>query len=174
MNEMNETIQGCHQNILRSLKDLSGAVVADSEGAHSLRLIGFLRHRLLPHMRSEERHLYPLVDAFATRHNTCLGATMTIDHQFVERQINLIEERLGAARLDHACNSEQRTVSRELEHLLVELSTALRLHLRTEEQVYLGVLKNYANDGAGSEMQRRIQHVYRECDANPVSIGVAV
>ncbi len=73
----------------------------------------------------------------------------------------------------HAIQKKQ-MASHELEHPLVELSTILRLHLRTEERVYLSVLKNYANDGAGSEMQRRIQLVCRQCDASSVSIGAAV
>jgi len=174
MNQVNETIRGCHQNILRSLKDLSGAVVADAEGMHSLRLIGFLRHKLLPHMRSEEDHLYPLVDAFVARYDMSVGGTMAIDHQFVERQISPIDERIRTARLHSARDSESRTVRRELERLLVELSTILTLHLRTEEQVYLSVLRHYAGDEVGSEMRRRIQHVYGECDANSMSMGAAL
>ena len=48
MNQMIETIQAYHQEILRALNALSGALVGDAEGTHCLQLIGFLRHKLLP------------------------------------------------------------------------------------------------------------------------------
>jgi iron-sulfur cluster repair protein YtfE (RIC family) len=149
-------------------------VVADAEGIHSFRLIGFLRHKLLPHMRSEEDRLYPLVDAFMTRYDMSVGGTMTIEHQFVERQISSIEERIKAARLHRARDPEPRNVRQGLELLLVELDAILRLPLRKEEHVYLSVLRHYAGDEVGSEMRRGIQHVYGECDANFVSKGAAL
>ena len=160
MNQMSETIQVRHQEILNALNALSGAVVADAAGIHSLQLIGFLRHKLLPHMHSEEHHLYDLVDGLITGHNPSVAATMAIDHQLVERQIESIGECLRTAMLDSAQDSERRAVRRELEIVLAQLNAVLALHLQREEQVYLMVLKHYAGQGIGNEIRLRMQRVY--------------
>ncbi len=174
MNQMIETIQAYHQEILRALNALSGAVVADAEGTHSLQLIGFLRHKLLPHMHSEEHHLYQLVDALITGQDMSVTATMAIDHQFVERQIGLIDECLRTARLNSAQDSEHRTIRRELELLLAQLNAVLRLHLRRDEQVYLTVLRHYAGRGIGNEIRLRMQRVYGEGKASTLPTDAAV
>lgn len=159
MNPMIETIQGRHQEILSGLDALSRAVVADANGTHSLQLIGFLRHKLLLHMRSEEHHLYDLVDGI-TEQNPGVAATMAIDHQFVESQIDSIDEYLRTALLENAQDSGRRGVRRELETQLAQLNAVLRLHLRREEQVYLMALKHYAKREIGNEIRLRMQRVY--------------
>jgi iron-sulfur cluster repair protein YtfE (RIC family) len=166
VNEAKDAISACHQNILRSLEDLSIAVVADAEGAHSLRLIGFLRHKLLPHMHSEEDYLYPLIAGFVACSDISAKETMSTDHRFVERQIRSIERWIRMATHYRTFNSEERAGSGELKRLLVELGTVLRVHLRTEENAYSKMLRRYAKDELGSEMRRRVRHVYRDCDAN--------
>ena len=172
MNQMIETIQGRHQEILGALNALSRAVVADAEGAHSLQLSGFLRHKLLPHMHREEHHLYGLVDGI-TEQNPGVAATMAIDHQFVESQIGSIEACLEAARLDSAENSERRAIRRELETLLAQLNAVLRLHLRREEQVYLMTLKHHAKRKVRNEGRLRMQRVYGDSKTDNFSTDAA-
>lgn len=166
MSQIIERIQGRHQEILNALNALSGAVVADAVGIHSLQLIGFLRHKLLPHMHNEEDHLYHLVDALIAGQSMSVTATMTIDHQFVERQIGWIDECLRAARLNSSQHSERRTIGRELELLLAQLNAVLKLHLQREEQVYLTLLRHYTNHGIGSQIRLHMQRVYGDGKAN--------
>ncbi|MGC1678459.1 MAG: hemerythrin domain-containing protein [Candidatus Binataceae bacterium] len=160
MNQMIETIQGRHQEILSGLNALSRAVVADAGGTHSLQLIGFLRHNLLPHMHSEEHQLYDLVAGLITTQSPSVSAIMAKDHQFVESQIDSIDEYLRTVLLENAQDSERRGARRELETLLAQLNAVLRVHLRREEQVYLMALKHYAKREIGNEIRLSLQRVY--------------
>ncbi len=162
MNQMTETIQGRHQEILSGLNALSRAVVADAEGVHSLQLIGFLRHKLLPHMRSEEHHLYDLVDRLVATQSLGVTATMVKDHQFVESQIDSIDECLRTARLDSPQDPESLVLHRKLDTLLARLDAILRSHLQSEEDVYLAMIRHSASHEIESEIQRRMQSVYGE------------
>jgi hemerythrin-like domain-containing protein len=173
MNRMIETIQGRHQEILSGLNALSRAVVADAKGTHSLQLIGFLRHKLLPHMHSEEHYLYDLVDRLVTTQSPSVTAIMAKDHQFVERRIGSICECLRAALLENAQDSERRGACRKLETLLAQLNAVLRLHLRTEEQVYLMALKQYANREIGNEVRLRMQRVFGDGKTDNFSTDAA-
>lgn len=160
MNRMIETIRGRHQEILNALNILGGAVVADAGGIHNLRLIGFLRHKLLPHIHSEEHHLYGLVDGLDTGRSLKVTSGMTLDHQFVESQIGSIEECLRAARHDSVQDPGHIALRRKLETLLARLDAVLRLHLRREEDAYLAVLRRYESHEIESEIRLRMQRVY--------------
>jgi iron-sulfur cluster repair protein YtfE (RIC family) len=168
MDQMRTAIQGRHKEILNNLSALSGAVAADAEGVHSFQLRGFLRHKLLPHMHDEERHLYDLVDDLIARHSAGVAATMAIDHQFVEDQIDSIEACLEAARLENAQNSASRSKRRELETLLAQLDTVLRLHLQREEQIYLMALTRPAAREIGRELRRRMRRVYGDVQSREI------
>jgi iron-sulfur cluster repair protein YtfE (RIC family) len=160
MNRMIETIRSRHQEMLDALSALGGAVVADAEGTHSLQLAGFLRHKLLPHMHSEEHHLYVLVDGFDTERNLKVTAGMTLDHQFVECQIASIDECLRTARHNSVQDLGHVALHRKLEILLARLDAVLRMHLRREEDAYLAVLRRYASHEIEGEIRLRMQRVY--------------
>ena len=172
MNQIIETIQDRHQKILRAVNALSRAVVADAEGVYSLQLSGFLRHKLLPHMHREEHHLCDLVDGI-TEQNPGVAATMVIDHQLVESQIDSIGERLRTAALENAQDSERRGVHRELETLLAQLNAVFGLHLRREEQVYLMAFNHYARRGIGSEIRLRMQREHGDGKTDNLSTDAA-
>ena len=65
--------------------------LAPTNSRNVVRLVAFLKGDVLPHARSEERHLYPMVNPLVRQHGKPT-ATMEIDHEFITSYISRIEQ----------------------------------------------------------------------------------
>ena len=156
MDLMIEAMQGRHREILSAFDGLSRTVVADAEGTHSLQLMGFLRHRLLPHMHCEESELYRSIDRLMARPGASITATMAMDHELMEQQIARIDESLNAVTLEPSFELQHGAPDRNIGFLLAQFDLVLRLHLRREEHLYLTAFQSYAGDNIASDIWRRM------------------
>lgn len=95
-------------------------------------LIQFLTQELLPHARGEERALYPAIDPPLKAHGKAT-ATMSIDHEAMERYIRRIED---AARVLTG-GGRARARNAELVRLLLQLQAIFELHFCKERSGFL-------------------------------------
>ena len=135
---LTEIIKHEHVELLRGVEsireagDLIGATEDRVWRGRVDEVLEFLQHRLIPHARSEEEHLYPNVgrlmgSADATR-------TMTRDHVEVAELTRQLERAM------------EEPDPRMLRRLLYGLYHIITLHFAKEEEIYLPLLRSIPDD----------------------------
>lgn len=150
-----EAIHNHHQEILDTLTGHVAAIV-DGEGhADPSALVTFLKGDLLPHAQGEEAFLYPAVAPLVKAHGNAT-ATMTIDHEFITRYIDRIEEAARAhpttGEDSGATGATGQAKLSTLQRLCLQLEAVLTAHLEKEERVYIPLFEKYLSE----EEQQRI------------------
>ena len=166
-----DAVRAHHRHLLEALDHhltaLSARASAGDGVAEAQALARFLAEELRPHARGEERALYPAVDPLVSRYARPT-ATMSIDHEHIDRYVSEIEQ---AARAAAAAPLEQRAEA--LEGLLrraLQLAAIFRLHLEKEERVYLPLFEAHLSP----EEQRRVLEAMHEEPAPPPGDGSRV
>jgi uncharacterized protein (DUF2249 family)/hemerythrin-like domain-containing protein len=114
-------------------------------------LVEYLRTELLPHAASEERILYPVLDALVRRFSRPT-APMSLEHELIARTAREIE--MTAAALSSAPHEDRLLLKARLLTLSVKLEHLHQLHFEKEERVYLPLFEEHLTD----EDQRRLLH----------------
>jgi iron-sulfur cluster repair protein YtfE (RIC family) len=123
---------------LRHTGDLIGTVGRDAAQEAVERAIGFLHERLIPHARSEEEFLYPVVArVLGSLRST---RTMVRDHTEVKRL---------TAQLVRAAEENDEAMMRRL---LYGLYHMIRVHFAKEEEIYLPLLEEGLGEVKGEEL----------------------
>ncbi|NLG69950.1 MAG: DUF2249 domain-containing protein [Firmicutes bacterium] len=158
-----QAIRDHHRQLLRELeRSLAGLSSAAAQGvdgsAQAQALVQWLRGALLPHARGEERALYPAGDPLVARYGRA-SATMSIDHEYIERYIREIEA--AARAIADASEPSRAGALRRLHQLALQLAAIFRLHLDKEERVYLALLEAHLSE---AEQHRVLEAMHEPAD----------
>ena len=158
-----DAIRAHHRQLLQELSERVAALVegstdkADPEQLAAFEQLGaFLTSELLPHAAGEERAVYPAVEPLIKAHGRAT-ATMSIDHEHIERLITEIRETARAASGAPPAVREQALAS--LRRLALQLEAIFRLHLEKEERVYLPLFEAHLPE---SEQRRVLQAMHED------------
>ena len=169
-----DAIRSHHRQLVeefeRRLAALSARAAQGGDGvAEAQGLARFLAEELRPHARGEEHALYPAVDPLVARYGRPT-ATMSIDHEYIDRYIAEIEA--GARAVAGSSNPSRSEALQELLRLGMQLAAIFRLHLEKEERVYLPLFEAHLSEAE----QRRVldaMHESPESGAHPGPHGAA-
>ncbi len=158
-----QAIRDHHRQLLqemeRALAGLSSAAAQGVDGsAQAQALVQWLRGALLPHARGEERALYPAVDPLVARYGRA-SATMSIDHEYIERYIREIEA--AARAIADASEPSRAGALRRLHQLALQLAAILHLHLEKEERIYLPLVEAHLSE---AEQRRLLEAMHEPAD----------
>jgi uncharacterized protein (DUF2249 family)/hemerythrin-like domain-containing protein len=153
MSDTTRAITAHHAELARDLRAaVEAAETAPSERSAAA-LVEFLDRDLLPHAKSEELHLYPLLDPIVAAHARPTE-TMSIDHEFIARyrdEIARARADLGGARGDAAAGAATR-----LARAAAALEALVEVHLAKEERAYLPLLAKHTSDADQAALLRRM------------------
>ena len=152
MNILPEAIYNQHRKLRETLREQVDALINRRVDAGEF--VAFLKRELLSRARSEERHLYPAVDALVREHGRPT-ATMTVDHEFISDYARRIERLNDALILENS--DEQAVPEALLRQLAVELEAVVQLHLTKEERVYLPLFEQYMTNGEQQALLDKIR-----------------
>ncbi|HYB90611.1 MAG TPA: DUF2249 domain-containing protein [Candidatus Binataceae bacterium] len=157
MSTLTEAIHAHHAKLQDALRAHVEALVKGSADASGL--LAFLKRELLPHARSEERHLYPAVDTLVKEHGRAT-ATMSVDHEFIAEYARRIE-RINDARAPGKKENEAASGAL-LRQLAVELEAIVKLHLAKEERVYLPLFDRHMAPADQQALLGRVHETFTE------------
>ncbi len=140
MNSVGDAIRQHHRELAKTLSMQAEALAEGRPQANPQALIEFLKNDLLPHARSEEASLYPMMNELVHDHGQAT-ATMSVDHEFIGNFIRQIEE-AGRA-LASVPDAERPALRKQLGRLALQLEALFEVHLQKEERVYLPLLEKY-------------------------------
>jgi len=153
MSDTTRAITAHHAELARDLRSaVEAAETAPSERSAAA-LVEFLDRDLLPHAKSEELHLYPLLDPIVAAHARPTE-TMSIDHEFIARyrdEVAKARADLGGARGDAAAGAATR-----LARAAAALEALVEVHLAKEERAYLPLLATHTSDADQAALLRRM------------------
>ena len=115
-----------HVDELRIIADYAPEIPHGSLRARLFREHEFLVHEFLPHMESEQRVLYPIMEPLLERHSEVPSVTHAHD------RIQALIDALGAASEGPGSRAPERWVL-EARRTLYELYALLKVHLAEEE-----------------------------------------
>lgn len=157
MNILPEAIYNQHRKLQETLREHVNALVNGRVDPGEF--VTFLKRELLPHARSEQRHLYPVVDTLVREHGRPT-ATMEVDHEFIADYARRIERLTDALILEN--QEEQAVPEALLRQLAVELEAVVQLHLAKEERIYLPLFEQYMPNGEQLTLLDKIRDGYME------------
>ncbi len=149
MSKVSEAIRNHHRELMGSMVEQVTAFVEGRSHADPQAIVAFLQEELLPHAKGEEAHLYAAVEPLVKAHERAT-ATMSIDHEFIEKYIQRVAEAVRT--LQEADAKDRPRAEEQLRHLLLQLEAVLRVHLEKEERVYLPLFERYLSE----EEQQRV------------------
>lgn len=149
MSQVSQAMRDHHRELANALQTQVNALEAGQADADPMALIKFLKSELLPHAQGEETSLYPVIDGLVSAHGRPT-ATMSVDHEFVERYIREIEE--AAKALAAIKNGDRAALQKRLARLGLQLEALFQVHLEKEERVYLPLFEKYLSE----EAQQRV------------------
>jgi hemerythrin-like domain-containing protein len=138
--------EGADSEYDSSLEDLRRAVNRAGE---------FLAEHLVPHAEAEEEVLYPLLDGLMG----APGATMpmSLEHAEIGRlaqELSTLKVRLGDK---ITTPSQARGLRRDFSRIMYSLHAIIRVHMATEEQLYLPLLDSRLSEEEGQEVYRKME-----------------
>ncbi len=157
MASLAQAVRTHHGSLAKTLSEHVRALQEGSAGSEAL--VAFLKGDLVPHARSEERHLYPLVDVLAREHGQAT-ATMAVDHRFIAEYVGRIER--AGQELAAAGESERPALLRKVRELALRLEAIVELHLAKEEQVYLPLIESQVDEASQSSVLQAVHNAYQE------------
>jgi uncharacterized protein (DUF2249 family)/iron-sulfur cluster repair protein YtfE (RIC family) len=158
MSTLAEAVRKHHQSLGETLK-----AHARGAGRNELQIerdafVAFLKGDLMPHARSEERHLYPLVDELVRNHGRAT-ATMMVDHEFIADYVSRIEQ--TTSELATTIDIQQRErLAESLHDLALQLDAMVKLHLAKEERVYLPLIVEHVEEARQSSVLEAVHDAY--------------
>ena len=167
MGVVQEAMHNHHQEMAAALGHHVAALLDKPEDANPAGLVAFLSQELLPHARGEEQYLYPAVDPLIKAHGSAT-ATMSVDHQFIERYISEIQA--ATVSLATATNGSRGLVRSHLQRLALQLQAIFLLHLEKEERIYLPLFEQYTPQ----EEQERILNEMHESTGEQPTVKTVV
>lgn len=148
-----EVLRTHHRSILEQLDRYATELRSDPGGEAALKLERLLRHELAEHARGEEATIYAAVDRLLQAHLIRPTATMSIDHEYIERYIQQIRQTLQLL----GCAPQHRTkLAEKLHEQLTALRAILQLHVDKEERVYLPLLEEHLSEAEQEELLRQL------------------
>jgi len=161
---LGEAIRKHHLSLSKTLQAHAGGVGGGETQREREAFVAFLNGDLMPHARSEERHLYPAVDALVRAHGRPT-ATMSVDHEFIADYIARIER--TTRELAGANNGERARLLTRLRDLATRLDAIVELHLAKEERVYLPLLEEHLEQVPQRQLLQAIHESYEEEKKTP-------
>jgi uncharacterized protein (DUF2249 family)/iron-sulfur cluster repair protein YtfE (RIC family) len=156
MSTLTEAVRKHHQSLARTLEAHARGIGRSESQTEREAFVAFLQGDLIPHARSEERHLYPLVDELVRKYGRPT-ATMMVDHEFISDYISRIEQTVRE--LATETDSERRAhLAQSLHDLALQLDAIVKLHLAKEERIYLPLITEHADE----DRQRNVLHAVHE------------
>lgn len=168
MSQVTAAIRNHHRELANALQAHVSALETSPADVDPRALVAFLKSDLLPHAQGEETSLYPVLDGLVAAHGRPT-ATMSVDHEFVEKYIREIEE--TARDLETASDGDRLTLRKRLARLGLQLESLFEVHLEKEERVYLPLLEQYLS---GPEQQRILDGMHESHGAESESAGSTV
>jgi uncharacterized protein (DUF2249 family) len=158
MNKLTDAIRTHHRSLAGTLSAHARGVGADEQSERRA-FVAFLKGDVLPHARSEERHLYPMVDPLV-RQQGKPTATMEIDHEFIASYISRIEQ--AAHELENSRDTDRAQLLGRLRDLASRLDAIFELHLAKEERVYLPLIEAHVDETEQRRVYEAIHADYAE------------
>jgi iron-sulfur cluster repair protein YtfE (RIC family) len=160
-----QTMSTLTEAVRKHHRSLAGTLEAHARGAGRNELqvereafVAFLKGDLMPHARSEERHLYPLVDELVRNHGRAT-ATMTVDHEFIADYVSRIEQ--TTSELATTMDAERRErLAQSLHDLALQLDAIVKLHRAKEERVYLPLIAEHVDETRQGNVLHAVQESY--------------
>jgi uncharacterized protein (DUF2249 family)/hemerythrin-like domain-containing protein len=153
MSDTTRAITAHHAELARDLRAAVEAAETTPSERSAAALVEFLDRDLLPHAKSEELHLYPLLDLIVAAHARPTE-TMSIDHEFIARyrdEVAKARADLSGARGDAAADAATR-----LARAAIALEALVEVHLAKEERAYLPLLAKHTSDADQAALLRRM------------------
>lgn len=153
MSDTTRAITAHHTELARDLRSAVDAAETTPSERSAAALVAFLDRDLLPHAKSEELHLYPLLDPIVAAHARPTE-TMSIDHEFIARYRDEVAKAgadLAGVHGDAAVDAATRLV-----RAAAALEALVEVHLAKEERAYLPLLAKYTSDADQAALLRRM------------------
>jgi uncharacterized protein (DUF2249 family) len=153
LSDTTRAITAHHAELARDLRAAVEAAQSTPSERSAAALVEFLDRDLLPHAKSEELHLYPLLDPIVAAHARPTE-TMSIDHEFIARyrdDVAKARAELAGARGDAAAGAATR-----LARTAAALEALVEVHLAKEERAYLPLLATHTSDADQGALLRRM------------------
>ncbi len=166
MSQVTEAIRNHHRELAKTLKAQASALEEGRADADPEALVEFLKNDLLPHAQGEETSLYPLMDKLVREHGKPT-ATMSVDHEFVQKYIQQIDE--TAAALAATKNGDRPALQKKLARLTLLLDALFAVHQEKEERIYLPLFEKYLTE---EEQQKALDGMHEAYENKPAAEGL--
>jgi iron-sulfur cluster repair protein YtfE (RIC family) len=101
--------------------------------------VALLKKDLQPHIRAEERHLYPACESLLREHVSAT-AILTAEHRMIESEMSVLIQEMERAR---GCETLTREQLALLRRRSLRLATMLLMHATVEEEIVLRVAEDF-------------------------------
>ncbi len=160
MSATTDAIRNHHGSLLNTLEEYTESVLNGAGPGAARDLAAFLNEELLPHAQGEELHLYPALNPILREHADAT-ATMSLDHQWIEKTIRAIDDISRTAPL--APEADRPALRERLSRLALQLLAVVTLHVSKEEVAYLPIMERHMSDDAQRDILERM-HSSAEVD----------
>ena len=160
MGTLTEAVRNHHLALAKTLEAHARGVGGGESQAERDAFVGFLKRDLLPHVRGEERHLYPVLDTVVRKRGRPT-ATMIVDHDFILDYVARIEQ-VTRELASPTCNGRRLERLRQLRELALKLEAIAELHLVKEERIYLPLIEEHVNERQQGKVLEAIHSAYAE------------
>jgi uncharacterized protein (DUF2249 family)/iron-sulfur cluster repair protein YtfE (RIC family) len=165
MSTLTEAVRKHHQSLAKTLEAHARGAGRNEVQIEREAFVAFLKGDLMPHARSEERHLYPLVDELVRNHGSAT-ATMMVDHEFIADYVSRIEQ--TASELATTLDVERcQRLRQSLHDLALQLNAIVKLHLAKEERVYLPLIAEHVAETRQGSVLHAIHDAYERGKNGP-------
>lgn len=151
MSDTTRAITAHHAELARDLRAAVSAAETSPSHDSAAALLEFLDRDLMPHAKSEERYLYPLLDPIVASHARPTE-TMSIDHEFIGRY----RDDVAKAAADLARASGDTAAATRLARAAGALEALVEVHLAKEERAYLPLLEKYKSAAEQAAVLRQM------------------
>ena len=140
---------GCLSEIADKLRHQSGEV-STSELQH---VFEWLVSEVLFQTAKEEQQLYPLVDLLIAEHGRAT-TTMVMDHVEIREKVRGFGEAV-ASLVSSSGGHDTEDLRDRIRVLAYQLEALISLHVQKDQQVYLGIVEQYASHGGVDQLADR-------------------